>query len=106
MDTVLALQRRKWVAVVGGGPAGLAFLRAFKESGLDWEVVLFEARDQIGGVWLVTVLFECTNTVIILFGALTESSSIGIDRTMHGLTRNILSFLKVQSTTRLQLTFP
>ncbi|KAG8955077.1 hypothetical protein FRC04_009534 [Tulasnella sp. 424] len=51
MGSVLAPQRRKRVAVVGGGPAGLGFLRVFKESGLDWEVVLFEARDEIGGVW-------------------------------------------------------
>ncbi|KAG8985816.1 hypothetical protein FRB90_004435 [Tulasnella sp. 427] len=43
--------RQKRVAVVGGGPAGLAFLRVFRESGLDWEVVLFEARDEVGGVW-------------------------------------------------------
>ncbi|KAG8974280.1 hypothetical protein FRC05_007704 [Tulasnella sp. 425] len=51
MGTVLVPQRRKRVAVVGGGPAGLAFLRAFKESGLDWEVILLEVRDEIGGVW-------------------------------------------------------
>ncbi|KAG8911147.1 hypothetical protein FRC01_005884, partial [Tulasnella sp. 417] len=44
-------QRQKRVAVVGGGPAGLAFLRVFKEFDLDWEVVLFEARDEIGGAW-------------------------------------------------------
>ena len=48
-------QRQKRVAVIGGGPAGLGFPRVFRESGLDWEVVLFEARDEIGGVWLVVV---------------------------------------------------
>ncbi|KAG9045316.1 hypothetical protein FS837_006505 [Tulasnella sp. UAMH 9824] len=51
MSSIFASQRQKRVAVVGGGPAGLAFLRVFKELGFDWEVVLFEARDEIGGVW-------------------------------------------------------
>ncbi|KIO21827.1 hypothetical protein M407DRAFT_28594 [Tulasnella calospora MUT 4182] len=51
MGSVFTSQRQKRVAVVGGGPAGLAFLRVFKEFDLDWEVVLFEARDEIGGVW-------------------------------------------------------
>lgn len=58
MSPIFASQRQKRVAVVGGGPAGLAFLRVFKELGFDWEVVLFEARDEIGGVWLVAVVSQ------------------------------------------------
>ncbi|KAH9487022.1 Flavin-containing monooxygenase FMO GS-OX3 [Psilocybe cubensis] len=47
---------RKSVAIVGAGSAGLAMLKTFTE--LDtfvnnsWEVVLFEEREHVGGVWL------------------------------------------------------
>lgn len=58
MSPNFASQRQKRVAVVGGGPAGLAFLRVFKELKLDWEVILFEARDEIGGVWSVVMAFN------------------------------------------------
>ncbi|KAG9037815.1 hypothetical protein FRB95_004102 [Tulasnella sp. JGI-2019a] len=39
------------VVVIGGGPAGLASLRVFAESKESWELTLFEARQDIGGVW-------------------------------------------------------
>lgn len=58
MGLLFSSQRKKRVAVVGGGPAGLAFLRVFKDFGLDWEVVLLEARDEIGGIWSVTAIFK------------------------------------------------
>ncbi|KAG8957112.1 hypothetical protein FRC03_010520 [Tulasnella sp. 419] len=48
----------KRIAIIGGGgPAGLATLRVFREhiSQLDadetWDIVAFEAREDIGGVW-------------------------------------------------------
>lgn len=40
---------RKKIAVIGAGPAGLATLAVLKETGDD--VVLFERRDRVGGLW-------------------------------------------------------
>jgi cation diffusion facilitator CzcD-associated flavoprotein CzcO len=43
------------ICIIGGGAAGLAALKIFQETvehqaGL-WELVAFEARDKLGGVW-------------------------------------------------------
>jgi predicted NAD/FAD-binding protein len=50
---------RKRLAVVGGGTAGLSFLKVVHElkeqTHLDWEVVLFEQHDDIGGTWCVVI---------------------------------------------------
>lgn len=52
-----AAQPKQHICVVGAGPAGLAALKIVKDSsqhkdGL-WSVDAYEARDDIGGVWLV-----------------------------------------------------
>lgn len=41
----------KRVAVVGGGASGLVALKALLEQDAFDEVVLFERREDIGGVW-------------------------------------------------------
>jgi heterodisulfide reductase subunit A-like polyferredoxin len=45
----------KSILIVGGGTAGLASLKTFldvpAQIGRDWEIVLYEKRDDIGGVW-------------------------------------------------------
>lgn len=45
------------ICIIGGGAAGLAILKIFQEmsefqAGL-WEMVAFEARNELGGVWWV-----------------------------------------------------
>lgn len=45
------------ICIIGGGAAGLAALKIFQETdefqaGL-WELVAFEARNELGGVWCV-----------------------------------------------------
>ncbi len=52
IGTMKPAGRRKRVAVVGGGPAGMAAARVAHERG--HEVVLFEARDRLGGQNLMT----------------------------------------------------
>jgi NADPH-dependent 2,4-dienoyl-CoA reductase/sulfur reductase-like enzyme len=46
---------RKRIAIIGAGPAGLAALKAVLDSGEwkkgYWDVVAFEAREDVGGVW-------------------------------------------------------
>ena len=49
---------RKRIAIIGGGTAGVSALKAllvdFPESSQrGWEVVLFEQRSGVGGVWCV-----------------------------------------------------
>ncbi|KDQ09019.1 hypothetical protein BOTBODRAFT_69400 [Botryobasidium botryosum FD-172 SS1] len=47
---------KKRIAIVGAGAAGLASLRVFLEEPASkqghWEIIAFEARDDIGGIWL------------------------------------------------------
>jgi cation diffusion facilitator CzcD-associated flavoprotein CzcO len=43
------------IAIIGGGAAGLASLKVLLEtpeykSGL-WQLVLYEAREDVGGIW-------------------------------------------------------
>lgn len=51
-------QRRRVVVIGGGGPAGLAALRVFLErpqltgSDASWEIQAYEARSDVGGLWL------------------------------------------------------
>lgn len=52
IGTMKPARNRKSVAVVGGGPAGMAAARVAHERGHD--VVLFEARDRLGGQNLMT----------------------------------------------------
>lgn len=52
----------KHIGIVGAGPAGLAALHTITltpqcESGV-WTVKCFEARDDIGGIWYVTQLYN------------------------------------------------
>ncbi|KAF8330455.1 uncharacterized protein EI90DRAFT_3060806 [Cantharellus anzutake] len=50
----------KRIAVVGAGTAGLSFLKVSlgyqRERDVNWEVVLYEQRHDIGGVWLEQVV--------------------------------------------------
>jgi malic enzyme len=47
----------KKIIIIGGGAAGLASLQAILETTEhqreEWEVILFEEREDIGGVWYV-----------------------------------------------------
>lgn len=45
---------RRSLAVVGGGPSGLAMLRWAVERLPDWEIVCFESQDDIRGSWGTT----------------------------------------------------
>jgi len=52
----------KRVAIIGAGTSGLAALKTFvhdipKPEGQRWEIELFEQRDGLGGVWLVSSTF-------------------------------------------------
>ncbi|KAF8842361.1 FAD/NAD(P)-binding domain-containing protein [Paxillus ammoniavirescens] len=46
----------KLVAIVGGGSAGLAMLKTLvdfpDETFADWDIVLYEQREDVGGIWL------------------------------------------------------
>ena len=46
----------KRIAIVGAGASGISTLKAFitglpEETRQGWEIVLFEKRDDIGGIW-------------------------------------------------------
>ncbi|KAF8311122.1 uncharacterized protein EI90DRAFT_3005959, partial [Cantharellus anzutake] len=46
----------KRIVVVGGGAAGISFLKVVREfqeqqKDLNWDVVLYEQRDDMGGIW-------------------------------------------------------
>src|SRR5258707_4040864 len=46
----------KRVAIVGAGPSGISALKAFitglpEEARRTWQIVVFEKRDDIGGIW-------------------------------------------------------
>ncbi|KZV79193.1 FAD/NAD(P)-binding domain-containing protein [Exidia glandulosa HHB12029] len=45
------IENVKRVAIVGGGASGLVALKALLEQGVFDEVVLFERREDVGGVW-------------------------------------------------------
>jgi len=51
----LFLLGRKRIAIIGAGPAGLAALKAVLDSEEwkegHWDVVAFEVREDVGGVW-------------------------------------------------------
>ncbi|KAF8337873.1 uncharacterized protein EI90DRAFT_3118307 [Cantharellus anzutake] len=55
-QTLQVHQSPKRVAVIGAGTSGLSFLKVVKdykeEYDLDWDVVLFEKRHDVGGIWL------------------------------------------------------
>jgi len=56
----------KRVAIVGGGPSGISTLLAFitglpEETRQEWQIVVFEKRDDIGGIW-------CERHIICLDG--------------------------------------
>lgn len=57
---VAAPTTRKSIAIVGGGAAGQAVLKTFldlpEDTRRDWEIVLFERRGHIGGVWWVYII--------------------------------------------------
>jgi hypothetical protein len=49
---------RKRIAIVGGGTAGLAALKTFlfdipKAQNEEWDIVLYDHRLKVGGVWYV-----------------------------------------------------
>jgi hypothetical protein len=51
---------RKRIAIVGGGSGGLAALKTFvhdipKTPNEEWEIILFEQRRNVGGVWYVLI---------------------------------------------------
>jgi cation diffusion facilitator CzcD-associated flavoprotein CzcO len=45
----------KTIAVIGGGTGGLGALQVLldvkRKNNLNWEVVLYEQRQEVGGVW-------------------------------------------------------
>ena len=57
--TLLRSPPSKRIAVVGGGTSGLSFLKVSKEYqkkyNLSWEVILYEQRHDIGGIWCVVL---------------------------------------------------
>jgi len=50
------------VGVVGAGPSGLACLRVFLQFPDRYDVVAFEARSDIGGVWYLSTNFDSSRT--------------------------------------------
>ena len=46
------LVRYTRIAIIGGGPAGLAAAKSFGLLPTNFEVDLFERNDKLGGVWL------------------------------------------------------
>lgn len=48
-------EERKRIAVVGAGSAGLGTLKVLRdvaaEKGLEWNIVAFEQRSDVGGIW-------------------------------------------------------
>ena len=50
-------RKTKKIIIIGGGAAGLASLQAVLESSEhrrgEWEVLLFEEREDTGGIWYV-----------------------------------------------------
>jgi cation diffusion facilitator CzcD-associated flavoprotein CzcO len=54
-QTLRVHQSPKRVAVIGAGTSGLSFLKVVKDYkrgyDLDWDVVLFEKRHDVGGIW-------------------------------------------------------
>ena len=59
--TLVRSPSSKRIAVVGGGTAGLSFLKVSREYqkkyNLSWEVILYEQRHDIGGIWCVILRF-------------------------------------------------
>ena len=57
----------KSIAIVGAGSAGLAALKALldlpEETRQGWEIVLYEQRRGVGGVWCVQVPVLSPNTL-------------------------------------------
>ena len=55
MSTSETAQRKQKIVIVGAGPSGLASLKAVLDSGEFrdglWDVAVFEAREEVGGVW-------------------------------------------------------
>lgn len=51
------------ICVIGGGAAGLAAVKVIKDSdqfqASKWDVVAYESRQHIGGVWYVWCLHYC-----------------------------------------------
>ena len=46
---------KKAIVIIGAGPAGLCALKCVLDreeyKNGDWDVIVFEARDDLGGVW-------------------------------------------------------
>jgi cation diffusion facilitator CzcD-associated flavoprotein CzcO len=59
-NSVNAPPKLKKIIIIGGGAAGLASLQAVlattEHQRGEWEVILFEEREDIGGVWYVYLL--------------------------------------------------
>jgi ribulose 1,5-bisphosphate synthetase/thiazole synthase len=50
----------KSIAIVGAGSAGLAALKALLDiDPRTWEIVLYEERENIGGIWYILSAFLC-----------------------------------------------
>jgi len=53
-----ASERRKSIAIVGAGTGGLSALKALldlpTETRTNWDIVLYEKRSNVGGVWYDT----------------------------------------------------
>ena len=50
------VQERKSVAIVGAGPSGLVMLKTLLDmpEHESWKIVLFEERENVGGIWCVS----------------------------------------------------
>lgn len=57
----------KSIAIIGAGSAGLAMLKTVLDlpahSAEKWEVVLYEDRESVGGVWQVKSFFSFSNDI-------------------------------------------
>ena len=62
-------QPRKSIAIVGGGSAGLAVLKVLldveHETGADWDIVLYEQRRDVGGVWYALLHYQGTQRILM-----------------------------------------
>ena len=52
---------RKSIAIVGAGSSGLSSLKTFldvaESKEQDWELVVFERREDVGGIWYICTLY-------------------------------------------------
>ena len=57
------VHEQKSVAIVGAGSAGLAMLKTLLDMPeyKSWKIVVFEERENVGGVWWLSIAFPKTS---------------------------------------------